>query len=125
MHGHLCLCIHCIRRDGSPEPCAHRELFIGVPELEALFGALKNEGYRFALPGEAAEVSGPVCSVTFDDGYYNNRHFLETAERHNIPFILFFTSYEDPRGVPATASLATASPRCLRVRGSLDLSHRC
>jgi peptidoglycan/xylan/chitin deacetylase (PgdA/CDA1 family) len=100
MHGHLCLAIHCIRREGSPEPHAHRELFIGIPELEALFASLRDEGYRFALPGEAAEKNGPVCSVTFDDGYYNNRHFLETAEKYSIPFILFVTSYNVMRRIP-------------------------
>ena len=67
---------------------------------KALFASLKNEGYRFVLPGEAAEKNGPVCSVTFDDGYYNNRHFLETAEKHNIPFILFVTSYNVMHRIP-------------------------
>ena len=75
MDDNLCLCLHCIRDDRDPEPKAHRELFLSPGEMEALFASLRDEGYRFALPGEAAEKSGPVCSVTFDDGYYNNRHF--------------------------------------------------
>jgi len=96
----ICLCLHCIGHETDPEPKAHRELFLPPRELAALFASLKDEGYRFALPGEIAEKSGPVCSVTFDDGYYNNRHFLETAARHNIPFILFVTSYNVVHRIP-------------------------
>ena len=100
MGENLCLCVHCIGHEADPKPKAHRELFIGIAELEALFDSLKNEGYRFALPGDEAQKDGPVCSVTFDDGYYNNRHFLETAERHGIPFILFVTSYNVMHRIP-------------------------
>jgi peptidoglycan/xylan/chitin deacetylase (PgdA/CDA1 family) len=96
----ICLCLHCIGHDADPEPKAHRELFLRPEEVDALFASLRSEGYRFALPGDATEKSSPVCSVTFDDGYYNNRHFLATAERYHIPFILFVTSYNVLHRIP-------------------------
>ncbi len=100
MHDNLCLCLHCIRSDRDPEPKAHRELFLPPGELEALFASLRDEGYRFALPGESEAGDGPVCCVTFDDGYCNTRHFLETAEKFGIPFILFLNSYNVAHQVP-------------------------
>jgi peptidoglycan/xylan/chitin deacetylase (PgdA/CDA1 family) len=100
MHDNLCLCLHCIRSERDPEPRAHRELFIEQGGLQALFTSLKSEGYRFALPGDAGDGGGPVCCVTFDDGYFNNRHFLETAERFGIPFIMFLNSYNVVHQVP-------------------------
>jgi len=96
----LCLCFHCIGHEADPEPKAHRELFMPRGEMDTLFTTLKDEGYHFARPGESAENNGPVCSVTFDDGYYNNRHFLETAEKYGIPIILFVTSYNVIHRVP-------------------------
>ena len=83
-----------------PEPQAHRELFIRPAELQTLFGSLKSEGYRFMLPGDVAPGEEPACCVTFDDGYFNNRHFLETAEQFGIPFVLFLTSYNVAHQVP-------------------------
>jgi peptidoglycan/xylan/chitin deacetylase (PgdA/CDA1 family) len=83
-----------------PEPQAHRELFIEPAELQTLFGSLKSEGYRFTLPGDAREDNQPVCCVTFDDGYFNNRYFIEIAEKNDIPFILFLNSYNVTHQVP-------------------------
>lgn len=96
----ICLCIHCVSCEGSPSPCVHRELYIPLAEIDALLASLKGEGYAFALPGEAAEKSGPVCSVTFDDGYSNIRSFLEIAEKYGIPFIVFLNSYNVVHQVP-------------------------
>ena len=96
----ICLCLHCIKGDSMPEPQAHRELFIGLAELEDLILSLKAEGYRFTLPGDAGKENGPVCSVTFDDGYFNSTLFVETAEKHAIPFILFISSYNVIHRVP-------------------------
>ena len=96
----LCFVIHCIRDKSSPEPQAHRELFIPLADVEILFTSLKAEGYCFRLPGEAVESNGPVCWLTFDDGYYNNSFFLETAEKLGIPFIVFLNSYNVAHQVP-------------------------
>jgi len=96
----LCLVIHCISRENSPVPQAHRELFIKIPDVGTLISALKQEGYRFTLPGEAKDSDWPVCSLTFDDGYFNNSYFLETAEKYGVPFILFPTSYNVIHQVP-------------------------
>jgi len=100
MMENLCLCLHCIKGDSMTEPQAHRELFIGLAELEDLILSLKAEGYRFMLPGDAGKENGPVCSVTFDDGYFNSTLFVETAEKHAIPFILFISSYNVIHRVP-------------------------
>jgi peptidoglycan/xylan/chitin deacetylase (PgdA/CDA1 family) len=100
MHGNLCLCLHCIKGESMTEPRAHRELFIGQKDLQALFAFLKSEGYRFTLPADAGSGEAPACCVTFDDGYFNNRYFLETAERFGIPFILFLNSYNVVHQVP-------------------------
>ena len=96
----ICLCLHCIKGDSMPEPQVHRELFIGLAELEDLILSLKAEGYRFTLPGDAGKENGPVCSVTFDDGYFNSTLFVETAEKHAIPFILFISSYNVIHRIP-------------------------
>ena len=96
----LCLLIHCLRDAGPSEPKAHRELFIRLDEVEALITSLKAEGYRYILSGEVKDSDGPVCSLTFDDGYFNNRYFLEVAEKYDVPFILFLTSYNVIHQVP-------------------------
>jgi peptidoglycan/xylan/chitin deacetylase (PgdA/CDA1 family) len=79
---------------------AHKELFVHLSDVEALVRNLKEEGYRFALPGDIRQSDGPVCSLTFDDGYFNNHSFLEVAEKYDIPFILFLTSYNVIHGLP-------------------------
>jgi peptidoglycan/xylan/chitin deacetylase (PgdA/CDA1 family) len=81
-------------------PLAHRELFIPVRELDKMIILLKKEGYQFTLPSEIGKCNGPTCSLTFDDGYYNNIYFLEIAEKYNIPFILFITSYNIINEIP-------------------------
>jgi peptidoglycan/xylan/chitin deacetylase (PgdA/CDA1 family) len=92
--------MHGIGHAKDPEPKAHRELFISSGALEELIRSLKNEGYRFKLPMNAGALGVPTCCITFDDGYYNNRHFLETAEQHAIPFILFLNSYNVLQRIP-------------------------
>ena len=96
----ICLLIHCIHEKNSPEPLVHRELFISLTDIEDLMISLKDEGYCFKLPGNIGQSDGPVCSLTFDDGYSNSRHFLEVAEKYDIPFILFLTSYNVIHQVP-------------------------
>lgn len=96
----ICLCIHCVSREGSPAPLAHREIYIPMAELRELLATLKSEGYTFALPGEATGKNQPVCSVTFDDGYSNIRSFLEIADAYEIPFIVFLNSYNVVHQVP-------------------------
>lgn len=96
----LCLVIHCLRDKSSPEPIVHRELFIPLADVQELLIYLKAEGYCFKLPGDIGRSSEPVCSLTFDDGYFNNSYFLETAEKNGVPFILFLTSYNVIHQVP-------------------------
>ena len=93
MPKHICLLIHSLMRDGSPEPLAHRELFIRINDVERMIMSLRDRGYRFVLPMNAGNVLDPTCSVTFDDGYYNNTYFLDIAEKYNVPFIVFVNSY--------------------------------
>lgn len=96
----LCLVIHCISNKSSPAPQVHPELFIRLADVQELLIYLKAKGYCFKLPGDIGRSDGPVCSLTFDDGYFNNSYFLETAEKHGVPFILFLTSYNVIHQVP-------------------------
>jgi hypothetical protein len=96
----LCLVIHCISNKISPAPQVHPELFIPLADVQELLIYLKAEGYCFKLPGDIGRSDGPVCSLTFDDGYFNNSYFLESAEKYGIPFILFLTSYNVIHQVP-------------------------
>ncbi len=86
----ICLVFHGLRLANETAPY-HRELFISVDEVEALLHKLREAGYTFALPGDVSAV--PTCSITFDDGYFNNTRFLPLAERYDVPFILFVASY--------------------------------
>jgi len=90
---HICLVIHCLKRKSSPPFLAHKELFIQLKDVEKMIRTLRQAGYKFVLPMNIKESDGPTCSLTFDDGYFNNSYFLELAEKYNTPFILFLTSY--------------------------------
>lgn len=97
---HLCLLMHCLRRSPAERILAHRELFIDLSEVERLIRALQGQGYRFVLPGDASASQGQTCSLTFDDGYYNNSYILELAECYQIPLILFVSSYNIVHRMP-------------------------
>ena len=111
----ICLVIHCIRQKSSPEPQIHRELFISRSDIENLIINLKEEGYCFKLPGNIGQSDGPVCSLTFDDGYFNNQDFLEVAEKYNIPFILFLT-------FPTLSFLSPKRPEDFSSKNSVIIS---
>lgn len=97
-YSNLCLLVHCLRSD---TPCSvNRELFIDPEDLEDLVINLQKQGYRFVLPTAEAPQGAPICSFTFDDGYFNNRLFLNLAEKYNIPFILFVVSYNISHEIP-------------------------
>lgn len=93
MRKHLCLVIHCLQRENSIRALAHKELFIQLKDVEKMIKTLKRMGYKFVLPMEIKESDGPTCSLTFDDGYFNNSYFLELAEKYSVPSILFLNSY--------------------------------
>jgi peptidoglycan/xylan/chitin deacetylase (PgdA/CDA1 family) len=93
MRKHLCLLIHCFQRSYSQNIISHKELFIQLKDIEKMIRSLKQSGYKFVLPMEIQETNGPTCSITFDDGYFNNSYFLELAEKYSVPIILFLTSY--------------------------------
>jgi hypothetical protein len=88
----ICLLIHCLYNNDSPKIISHPELFIHTSEVEKLFEYLKNQGYKFCLPEDSGKIEGKTCSMTFDDGYFNNQLFLPIAEKYKIPFILFVNS---------------------------------
>lgn len=96
----ISLLFHCVLPENSPEPQTHSELFIPTSQYWKLFSELKQSGYTFALPQDARLIEGPVCSVTFDDGYANNRHFLPIAEHFKIPFVIFVNSLNIETGNP-------------------------
>ncbi len=57
-------------------------------------------GYIFKLPHQISSKQSNFCSVTFDDGYANNRFFIDIADKFNIPFIVFLSSYNIIDQVP-------------------------
>lgn len=99
-HNHFCLLIHCLQRDGSGKAKAHPELFIPMKDIEELILSIKRLEYRFGLPSTLTPSDDPTCVFTFDDGYFNNSCFLELAEKHDVPFILFLNSYNIIHQVP-------------------------
>lgn len=112
---------------------AHKELFINLSDVDALVRSLKEDGYRFNLPGSATKEDGPVCSLTFDDGYFNNHHFLEVAEKYGIPFILFIASYNVIHRLPfiwdiweatRTSKLSTSAADYRKLYESLNRNER-
>ena len=88
----LCLTFHCLRSGNAVDLPSHPELFVELDELADLIKSLKLKGYRFGLPGDTRIDDRPICTVTFDDGYYNNTAFLELASHFEVPFILFVVS---------------------------------
>jgi peptidoglycan/xylan/chitin deacetylase (PgdA/CDA1 family) len=94
----LCLLFHCIKNDCNDYAQANPSLYISLKEIEDLLQALINKGYNFSLPGKGNESS--ACSITFDDGYSNNRLFLPLAKKYKVPFLLFLSSYYSQNQVP-------------------------
>jgi len=86
----LCLCFHCICESYDSIPSIGQELFISLPDLRELIGQLTEHGYRFAPIDDTGDQT---VTITFDDGYYNNRLFGDLANEHNIPFVLFVSAY--------------------------------
>jgi len=88
----LCLIFHCLKDDNSLDNDIHSEMFVHRKEVEELIIQLKKEGYVFKLPQDAKKGE-KVCTFTLDDGYANNKIFLDIAKKYEIPFILFLSSY--------------------------------
>ena len=120
MNQDLCLLFHCLSVDPTWTPRYHPELFVCGEQLEQFLTDLKRQGYIFRLPNEAQGTEGPVCSVTFDDGYYNVHHFLPIAEKLEIPFLIFLTSYNVQHQVPFIWDLWEAINHSVFEYGSVD-----
>jgi hypothetical protein len=90
---HLCLAFHCLK--GSPEEAIeyNSELFVSLTDIKELILELKDRHYYFTLPHLIKNDDIKTCSITFDDGYFNNSLFLDLAQEYKIPFILFVTSF--------------------------------
>ena len=65
-------------------------MFISLPDLRELIEQLRERGYRFAPIDDAGDRT---VTITFDDGYYNNRLFGGLATEYSIPFLLFVSAY--------------------------------
>lgn len=118
----ICLALHCIRQNNGIAPVVHNELFINLDDLEMLIDSLKTLGYSFLLPKDVGRTSQPTCSITFDDGYFNNMQFLPVAERYNIPFILFVSSYNIDKQVPFLWDIA--AKRKPQVNPTFSINYR-
>ncbi len=86
----LCLCFHCLCESYDSVPSRGQELFISIPDLRELIEQLKERGYRFAPIDDAGDQT---VTITFDDGYYNNRLFGGLSTEYSIPFVLFVSAY--------------------------------
>ncbi|MBA7468763.1 hypothetical protein ES707_04016 [subsurface metagenome] len=93
MSRHICLVFHCLTRGTGEDAAAHKELFVPVSDIEVMIRTFKEEGYEFVWPMDVSNSRYPTCSVTFDDGYFNNSYFLDVAERYRVPLVLFVNSY--------------------------------
>jgi len=98
MKKHLSLAFHCLKKNHSIQTPYNPELFITVSELESLIKELLSRGYSFDLIRNLKEDVHPTCSISFDDGYYNNYLFQPLAEKYNIPFIVFISAYNIRNG---------------------------
>ncbi len=88
-------------RPRQADPFRPNGLLEITPEfLEALIIRLRQRGYDFVTMDEAvariaaadAPVQKPFVTLTFDDGYRDNRdHALPVLERHACPFTLYVT----------------------------------
>ena len=60
---------------------------------------MSRRGYRFS---NLEDPSPKTVTITFDDGYYNNRLFKELAQRYEIPYLIFVSSYyaQSSKGFP-------------------------
>lgn len=86
----LCLCFHCLCESYEDVPSSGRELFVSLDDLGNLLDDLSSRGYAFASPDD----DGPnTVTITFDDGYYNNRLFARLARRLDIPYLIFVSAF--------------------------------
>jgi peptidoglycan/xylan/chitin deacetylase (PgdA/CDA1 family) len=86
----LCLCLHCLCESYDSLPTSGQELFISIPDLRELIKQLQDRGYQFTPIDDGGDQT---VTITFDDGYYNNRLFVELATEYSIPFILFVSAF--------------------------------
>ena len=90
---HLSLAFHCLLADDEPLPTVNENLFITVSEMENLILDLRKQGYTFDLYSRVKDPNKKTCSITFDDGYFNNTLFVPLAEKYKIPFVIFVSAY--------------------------------
>ncbi|EMK15697.1 polysaccharide deacetylase [Leptospira kirschneri serovar Bim str. 1051] len=108
----LCLVFHCIKKSDSLTPLVYPELFVELNDIKDLCQELKNQDYHFCLPETAIE-GRKNCIITFDDGYFNNKYFLEVAEALEIPFVIFLASYNIQNQSPFIWDLAAFSGKSI------------
>lgn len=86
----LCLLFHCLCEsyDGMPE--REQELFVSLPDLEAMIVELTRRGYSF---GTLDQLGSKTATITFDDGYYNNVLFEKLSKSYDIPYFVFVSAY--------------------------------
>ena len=90
----ICLLFHGIRkRSVRSDDLVNPDLFVEYEKLDELFEQLVSIGYKFVLPGDLSKEKKYLCSITFDDGYYNNSYFLPLSKKYKIPFVIFIASY--------------------------------
>lgn len=89
------LMLHRVSPENKAPLGIHAGLSVTPKFLDALFPALKAEGYEFIamddVPDRIENPRGaPFLAVTFDDGYNDNpRHAYPVLRKHNIPWTVY------------------------------------
>lgn len=108
---HISLLFHGLARNSNDAASAPRpELMIPINEVRKLIESMLENGWTFGLPSRDATTKSRSCSITFDDGYFNNHLFQSVAHEHKIPFILFANSFNIACQVPFAWDIQTKIP---------------
>lgn len=91
----LCLCFHCLCESYDKVSGEAQELFVSLPDMKELIEVLLGRGYRFTTVDDPADNT---VTITLDDGYHNNLLFGELAQRYNIPYVVFVSTYYTQSG---------------------------
>ena len=86
----LCLAFHCLCESYEQASQSGRELFVSLDDMSQMIEEMLRRGYLFTPLDDPAPKT---VTITFDDGYYNNLLFKDLAQRYDIPYLVFISSY--------------------------------
>jgi len=94
--GFYSLLFHGLYAQQDEDKQKHPYMFISVDELQTCIEILLDRGLSFLDPAESLCDKGDRRKIllTFDDGYYNNRHALKVLEKYGIKAIFFLVKHQ-------------------------------